>query len=89
MNEKENMIKIDFSGTRVAQLVKRLVSDLSLGLDLRIMGSSPTLGSMLGMEAAFLKNLSLICFYFLFGDITLSFSPSSSFCIRDYELWKI
>ena len=36
--------------TLVAQSVKHPTLDLSSGLDLRIMGSSPTLGSTLGME---------------------------------------
>lgn len=40
-----------FGGTQVVQLVKRPTSDLSSGLDLRGgVGSSPTLGSILGVE---------------------------------------
>ena len=37
-------------GIWVVQSVKRLALDLSLGLDLRVMSSSPVFGSMLGME---------------------------------------
>ena len=34
----------------MAQSVKRLTLDLSSGLDLRVMSSSPALGSRLGVE---------------------------------------
>ena len=37
-------------GVWVAQLVKHLTLDLSSGLDLRVVSSSPSLGSTLGME---------------------------------------
>ena len=37
-------------GAWVAQLVKHLTLDLSLGLALRAVSSSPILGSMLGLE---------------------------------------
>ena len=42
-------------GTWVAQAVKRLTFDFSSGLDLRVVSSSPTLGSMLGMEPTLQK----------------------------------
>ena len=42
--------KFNVRGTWVAQLVKCLTFDLSPGLDLRVVSSSPTLGSALGME---------------------------------------
>ena len=41
---------LGFWGTWVAQSVKDLILDLSSGLDLRVLSSSPTLGSTLGME---------------------------------------
>ena len=47
----------------MAQSVKCLTLDFSSGLDLRVMSSSPALGSMLGMEPTFKKfcfNLNLI-----------------------------
>jgi len=34
----------------VAHLVERLTLDLGSGIDLRIVGSGPTLGSTLGMQ---------------------------------------
>ena len=37
-------------GTWMGQLAKHLTLDLSSGLDLRVMSSSPTLGSTLGIE---------------------------------------
>ena len=37
-------------GARVAQSVKRLMLDLSLGLDLRVVSSSPMLGPVPGVE---------------------------------------
>ena len=42
-------------GTSVAQLVKGATLDLSSGLDLGDVSSSPVLGSMLGVEAALKK----------------------------------
>ena len=42
-------------GTWVAQLVKHSILNLSSGLDLRVMSSSPVLGSMLGMESTLKK----------------------------------
>lgn len=39
----------------MAQSVKRLILDLSSSLHLRVLGSSPMLGSTLGMEPTFLK----------------------------------
>ena len=39
----------------MAQLVKHLTLDLGSGLNLRVTSSSPTLGSMLGMELLNLK----------------------------------
>jgi len=42
-------------GTWVAQSVKHPTLDLSSGLDLRVMSSSPTLGSMLGVEPTLKK----------------------------------
>ena len=39
----------------VAQLVKHPTLDFTSGLDLRVMGSSPVLGSTLGMEPTFKK----------------------------------
>ena len=39
-------------GTRVAQLVKHPTLDLSSSLDLRVVSSSPALGSALGIEPA-------------------------------------
>ena len=39
----------------VAQSVKHLLLDLSSGLDLRVLSSSPTLGSMLGMEPSLFR----------------------------------
>ena len=39
-----------FRGARVAQLVTHPSLDLSLGLDLRVMSASPTLGSVLGVK---------------------------------------
>jgi len=39
----------------VAQLVKRLTLELSLGLDLRVVGLSPVLGSTMGMEPTLKK----------------------------------
>ena len=47
-------------GIWVVQSVKRLALDLSLGLDLRVMSSNPTLGSMLGMEPTLIKCLTEI-----------------------------
>ena len=45
----------------VAQPVKRPNLDLSSGLDLKVMSSSPTVGSMLGMEPTLKKeSISLI-----------------------------
>ena len=38
-------------GAWVAQLVEHPILDLSSGLDLRVVGSSPTLDSMLGIES--------------------------------------
>ena len=46
---KEN-VKIDTKGTWVAQWVKHLTLDLSSGLDLRVVSSSPMLGSTLGVK---------------------------------------
>jgi len=40
----------DSWGAWVAQLVKHLTFDLSSGFDLRVMSSSPMLGSVLGVE---------------------------------------
>ena len=37
-------------GAWVAQLVKHLILDFSLGYDLRVLSSGPVLGSMLGVE---------------------------------------
>ena len=42
-------------GTWVVQLVECLSFDLSSGLDLRVMSSSPALVSMLGMEPTYLN----------------------------------
>ena len=42
--------KIRNWGTWVAQLVEHLTPDLSSGLDLRVVGSSPILGSALDVE---------------------------------------
>ena len=42
----------DFRGVWMAQLVERLTLDLSSGLDLRVMSSSPALGCMLRREPA-------------------------------------
>ena len=36
--------------TWVAQSVKQVTLDLNSGLDLRVVGSSPTLGSTVGMQ---------------------------------------
>ena len=36
----------------MAQLIKRLILDLSSGHDLRVMGSNPALGSVLSRESA-------------------------------------
>ena len=47
--------KIEDRGAWVALLVKCWTLDLSSGLDLRVMSSSPTLGSMLGVEPALNK----------------------------------
>ena len=47
----------------MVQSVKHPILDLSSGLDLRAVHSSPTLGSMLGMEPTqknFLKKLKII-----------------------------
>jgi len=41
---KFKMDKSNFQGTRVAQSVKRPTHDLNLGVDLRVVSSSPTLG---------------------------------------------
>ena len=40
----------------MAQLVEQLTLDFSSGLDLRVISSSPTLGSMLGVEPIYKKN---------------------------------
>ena len=40
----------------MAQLVKRLTLDRSLGLDLRVVSSSLALGSTLGLKPTFKKN---------------------------------
>ena len=40
------------NSTWVAQLVKRPIPDFSSGHDLRVLRSSPTLGSVLGLEPA-------------------------------------
>lgn len=42
-------------GAWVAQLVKRPTLDFSSGLDLKVMSSSPALGSILSMEPNFKK----------------------------------
>ena len=44
-----------FRSTWVAHLVKHPTPDLSSGLDLRIVSSSPMLGSMLGVEPTLKK----------------------------------
>jgi len=46
-------------GTWEAQSVKRLTLDLNSGLDLRVVSSSPTLGSTLGMEPTLKKKCLL------------------------------
>ena len=42
-------------GTQMAQWIKRLALDLSSGLDLRVVKSSPILNSMLGMKQTLIK----------------------------------
>ena len=55
-------LKVKIQGTWVAQSVKHLTLDLSSGLDLRVLSSSPTLGSMLGVEPTFKKKkLKMYC----------------------------
>jgi len=46
----------------VAQLVEHLTLDLSSGLDLRIVSSSPALGSMLGLEPTLKKKKKVTCY---------------------------
>ena len=48
------------AGAWVAQSVERLTLDFSSGHDLRVMGSSPALGSVLSMEPAW-NSLSPLC----------------------------
>lgn len=43
----------------MAQEVKRLTLDLSSGLDLRVLSSSPTVSSLLGMETTEKKKKAL------------------------------
>ena len=55
---RNNRLKYDKKkeeGHQVALLVKCPTLDLSSGLDLRIVSSSPALGSMLGMEPTLKK----------------------------------
>ena len=49
----------DFRGVWMGQLVERLTLDLSSGLDLRVMSSSPALGSTPRVEFNFKKKKSL------------------------------
>jgi len=49
----------NFRGTWVAQSVKRPTLDSSLGLDLRVLSSGSTLGSMLGVEPTLKKKIVL------------------------------
>ena len=46
----------------MAQLVKHGTLDLSSGLDLRVMNSSPTLGSMLDVKPTLKKKKNSKCF---------------------------
>lgn len=61
--KKKNSFKYSNRGPWVAQLVKPLTLDFSSGLDLRVMSSSPMLGST--QRGAYLKknksNKSCIC----------------------------
>ena len=52
LNNKKTiqLMKKELRGIWVAQLVQHLTLDLSLGLDLRVMSSSPSLGSTLGVK---------------------------------------
>jgi len=59
----------DSWGAWVAQLVKHLTFDLSSGFDLRVMSSSPMLGSVLGVEPTKKKkkkNVYFLFTYFIF-----------------------
>ena len=60
----ENLGVVPFWGTWVAPSVKRLTLDLSSGLDLRIMSSSPELGSMPAMEPTLKKKKKKKKFFF-------------------------
>ena len=46
----------NYRGTWVAQSVKPPTLDLSSGLDLKVMSSSPVLGSTLGVESTLKKS---------------------------------
>ena len=65
------IFKLSDPGTWMAQLVKHLTHDLSSGLDLRVLSSSPALGSALGMKPTLKKNktkLSDSLFYIQEGE---------------------
>ena len=65
----------------MAQLVKHPTLDFGRGHDLTVMRSSPTLGSMLGMELLWILSLSLLlplpCSHVLFLALALALSLSN------------
>ena len=68
-------------GAQLALLVKHLTLDFGSGRDLRVLGSSPTLGSTLSEESVYFENslsLSPLLFLLLVFSLSLSLSLSLS-----------